>query len=367
MVKLLFVILFASACFSASTVNHLNTDEFPPDNWIDSVQLHDTIYFCSRSHGTQIKAGMDSLYRADSKYAVPEWHAVWGQPNAFWQGTGMEDTRTYLDAHPGVTIAMFVWCRELAADLWNSDSVVKYFDSLELLETEYPSVTFIYSTGNSQWYGGGANEMTNRWDRHLQIRSYCTTNDKWLFDFGNMDAYYWTGSAWNDSSYDYGSGTYDTVEMLHHEYDNVESEADPAHTTWANALNKGRAMWQLLAMISGWNSQRRSDWNMTPLVRFRDKNVTAYTYDPIFALRTDSSGALFRGSIGSASIHFWHYNVGGSTTTGTIAGSNLSHCGNGVWRARFPASDLNTTDSIFKYRMYGTNIDTTIVRQMRLR
>lgn len=364
------VIIAASLCYSARIVNHTSIVDFPPDSMIDSIQLHDTIYFCSRSHGTQIKAGMDSLARMDAKYAVPEWHAVWGQPVAFWQGTGAEDTRTYLDAHPGVTVAMFVWCRELAADLWTEANVIEYFDSLEMLEDEYPNITWVYSTGNSQWYGGSVSEMTNRWDRHLQIRSYCQTNDKWLFDFGNMDAYYWTGSAWTDSSYDYGNGTYDTVEMLHHEYDNVASEDDPQHTTWMNGLNKGRAMWQLLAMIRGWNpdaGSRRSDWNMTPIVRVKDKNTTAYTYDPIFALRTDSSGSLFRGSIGSASIHFWHYNIGGLTTAGAIAGSNLSHCGNGVWRARFPASDLNTTDSIFKYRMYGTNIDTTIVKQMRLR
>lgn len=360
--KLFFIFLMAFGCFAASTVNHLNTREFPPDNWIDSVQDHISVYFASTSHGTQIKSGIDSLQEIDAKYTSPTWDAEWYIPAEFYREGGAATTRSYLNANPSVNIAMFMWCDEFTTHDYNADSIQQYLDTMADFEADYPGVTFIYATANSQYYATNA-QVLNRHIRNCEIRHYCEDNDKWLFDFGDMDAWYWTGSAWSDSSFTYGDST---IPMLHNQYNDVEAEV-PAHTTWANALNKGRAMWQLLAMISGWNSQRRSDWNMTPLVRFRDKNVTAYTYDPIFALRTDSSGALFRGSIGSASIHFWHYNVGGSTTTGTIAGSNLSHCGNGVWRARFPASDLNMTDSIFKYRMYGTNIDTTIVRQMRLR
>lgn len=363
--------------FSGGVINHLNTVIMPPDSLIDSIQLHDTIYLCSRSHGTQIKAGMDSLARLDAKYATPEWHAVWGQPNAFWQGSGSEDTRTYLDAHPGVTVCMFVWCRELAADMWTSDSVIKYLDTMNLFEAEYPDIKFIYSTGNSQWYGGGNSEMINRWDRHEQIRDSCIVNDKWLFDFGNMDAYYWSGSAWTDSSYDYGNGTYDTVEMLHHEYDNVASEADPAHTTWTNGLNKGRAMWHLLAILRGWEGpqeqdqqERRANWSMVrPVVRTFGRTTSVYLYEPVFSSRADSSAKLYRGSITSSGIRMFTYNILGDTDRVTIPGDNLSQAGeSGIWQFKFPADSLPETDSICKFYPIGSEIDTAAwIHELRLR
>ena len=52
------------------------------------------------------------------------------------------------------------------------------------LEAAYPNVTFVYFTGNAQ------SGIENRYLRNEQIRQNCRENNKWLFDFADIDCWY---------------------------------------------------------------------------------------------------------------------------------------------------------------------------------
>jgi hypothetical protein len=66
-----------------------------------------------------------------------------------------------------------------------------------------------------------------------------------LFDFGDLDAWYYDGSTWDQATY-----TYDTA-AVPHEHPNFQGD-EAAHTTYASCEQKGRAVWWMLARIAGW-------------------------------------------------------------------------------------------------------------------
>ena len=53
------------------------------------------------------------------------------------------------------------------------------------LELDYPNVTFIYMTGHLD----GTGEEGNLNERNNQIRTYCLTFNKVLFDFADIESY----------------------------------------------------------------------------------------------------------------------------------------------------------------------------------
>jgi hypothetical protein len=159
-----------------------------------------------------------------------------------------------------------------------------------------------------------------------------------------------TVTSWNDTLIKFITPHLDTGR-----YDFVVSDGVTADTI----LN-----WHL------YQARRVTNWSLAAKVRRKSFNHIAYVVDPIFASRADSSRHLFRGSVSSAAIHAKSYHVGtaaGDTARYTISATQLNECGtSGLWQFKFLASDLNITDSIFRYWPYGTNIDTTIVNELRL-
>lgn len=112
-------------------------------------------------------------------------------------------------------------------------------------------------------------------------------------------------------------------------------------------------------------------WTLPIKVRIKPFNTKACVVDPIFSARVDSTRQLFKGFVSSAAIHAKSWNVGhaaGDTARYTISAAQLNQCGTtGLWQFKFLASDLNITDSIYRYWPYGTNIDTSSVNELRLR
>ena len=53
------------------------------------------------------------------------------------------------------------------------------------LENDYPNVRFVYMTGHLD--GSGTSGNLNQ--RNEQIRNYCTTNGKTLYDFNDIESY----------------------------------------------------------------------------------------------------------------------------------------------------------------------------------
>ncbi len=232
-----------------------------PDSWIDSVQVNIRMHYAHTSHGGQLTTGLDLIESDDSACDV-EIGSSWlpdvtgalcifdGQegdtyisPDLFWETAGgMNMTRDVLTDNPTINVCMWCWCGQM--DYYNEDQVQAYIDSMSVLENEYSGVTFVYMTGNAQSTGS---EGYNRYLRNQQVRDFCENNSKILFDFADLDAWWYNTSTsqWEQNTYSYSGSE---IPLEHEEFNGDEA----GHTTFESCRQKGRAVWWMLAMIDGW-------------------------------------------------------------------------------------------------------------------
>lgn len=103
-----------------------------------------------------------------------------GNPN---RTAWAEATRIYLNNHNDINVIIWSWCGQVSNA--NEDSIKLYLDLMTQLEEEYPSVVFVYMTGHLD----GSGEEGNLNQRNEQIRKYCRDNNKFLYDFADIESY----------------------------------------------------------------------------------------------------------------------------------------------------------------------------------
>lgn len=260
------LVLCASSAASAQqglTVRHENTELSDiPGDMIDSVQAMVKIHYAHTSHGEQLIYGLTEIRNGDPFYdfayqlnSLPadtgklcifdgQASGIYITPDLYWEtGAGMDMTRAVLDANPQITLSMWAWCTQL--DTYTEGQVTAYLDSINALEDEYPNVTFVYMTGNAQATGA---EGYNRFLRNQQIRAYCAGNGKVLYDFADLDAWWYDPASgeWEWSSYQFEGAD---VPVEHPQFHGDEA----SHTTLESCAQKGRALWYMTAMLAGWS------------------------------------------------------------------------------------------------------------------
>lgn len=223
------------------------------------------------SHGSQLTSGMTGLVGfAGSQYAFngtgtdgalelrdgPFSGAYdLGNPDrTAWAAA----TRTYLDANPEVNVVIWSWCGQVSSA--SEEDINTYLGLMEQLEQDYPGVTFVYMTGHLD----GSGLTGNLHLRNEQIRDYCATNDKVLYDFADIESYdpddvYFGDKIPNDNC-DYDSddnGSRDgnwAIEWQDQHTEGVEwYSCSSAHSQPLNANLKAYAAWWLWARIAGWS------------------------------------------------------------------------------------------------------------------
>ncbi len=242
-------------------INHNCTNyQRIPASYLNMIKATNfNVHYAHTSHGGQLTEGLDLINSGNATFnhtatycdIAPSGDSLdifdgqenitgpydYITPDLYWERDyGLALTRFVLDNHP-INVSMWMFCTQL--DGADSSWVQSYLANITSLEAAYPDVVFVYMTGNAQATGW---DGYNRHVNNEAIRQYCITNNKWLFDFGDIDC--WYGSVENAYTYD--------GHRIPEEHQQYHYPDGSAHTNDASCLRKGGATWWLLARILGW-------------------------------------------------------------------------------------------------------------------
>lgn len=281
-------ILAALACLSACktadpdgsgggprTVDHTDADaSVIPDSVIARIKALD-VYFEHASVGGRITGGpreyvrsnlggLDFLAASNARYAYAHEHIS-------DDGTGPLST-AWIDAHDGLVenmrgnpgspdysqkIDRFV-ARLENGDFASHFDVVMFklcwidtggtaqqaFDAakaaISSLEARYPSVVFVWWTQPIIQQNTSERTANNRRDDYnALVRSYCSANNKYLFDIADIESHDPSGTSLVD-----GNGNH---------YLDAAYASDEGHPNETGATRLANAWWVLMARVCGWN------------------------------------------------------------------------------------------------------------------
>jgi hypothetical protein len=240
-----------------------------PAEWITTAKQSLHIAYGHTSHGSQLTDGMTGL--VSFKGAGYSWnnggssgaldlhdYAMSGDLGAPDRTTWAALTRTYLAANTDVNVIIWSWCGQVSTA--TESDITNYLNLMTALENDFKNVKFIYMTGHLD----GSGLTGNLHIRNEQIRNYCKTNNKILFDFADIEYYnpdgvYFGDKKPNDAcAYDTnGDGSLDGNWAI--EWQNTHTQGtdwyncSSAHSQPLNANQKAYAAWWLWARLAGWD------------------------------------------------------------------------------------------------------------------
>jgi len=266
-------LLLAASSFSGSQiiVDHDCTKLTQvPETWITQAKSNLHIAYGHTSHGSQLTTGMTGLVGFTGGYGGSQFawnnggtgggldlhdYAMDGDCGYYPQW--VNNTRTYLNtpANSDVNVIIWSWCGQHAG-YTQQQMIDQYLAPMAQLELDYPGVRFVYMTGHLDYA-----QRTNTSARNQQIRDYCRTNGKILYDFADIESYdpdgmyypYATDGCdyYSDEVYTYVGNWADNWQNSH--VKDVEwYECSSAHSKSLNANLKAYAAWWLWARLAGW-------------------------------------------------------------------------------------------------------------------
>jgi hypothetical protein len=257
---------------AAIIIDHTCTDlSKVPQAWIDQAKANLRITYGHTSHGSQLVTGIEA-FRGDPGsayyctisgygYDAESFLNDYGMPGANDLGspdrtTWATATRDLLNQAGGCNrnVVMWSWCGQVDA---SPEEIDTYLNLMNQLEIDFPNVTFVYMTGHLT--GTGQDGNVNQ--RNEQIRSYCRSHNKILFDFADIESYDPGGLTnymvlYADDGCYYPGGNWAQQWIAAHPGSELAQIAascgDCAHSERLNCVLKGRAFWWMMARLAGW-------------------------------------------------------------------------------------------------------------------
>ena len=239
-----------------------------PQAAIETAKANLIIAYGHTSHGSQLVTGMTGLvtymgalyeFNGDGSEGALQLRDMpfsgaydLGNPDrTAWAAA----TRTYLEAHTEVNVIIWSWCGQVSDA--TEENINTYLSLMNSLESDYPDVAFVYMTGHLD----GSGLTGNLHLRNEQIREYCRSHDKILYDFADIETYDPDGTYFGDKipndACDYdtdGNLTRDGNWAIEWQNANPGEWYDclSAHSQPLNANLKAYAAWHLWARLAGW-------------------------------------------------------------------------------------------------------------------
>ena len=226
------------------------------------------------SHGSQVISGMSGLMSFNGTPLSPSTYAFneggtggaldlddyfvdgdLGNPDfSSWASR----TRTYLNRpeNHDVNVVIWSWCGQVAGA--SEAQIDTYLSLVDRLEQEYKNVTFVYMTGHLD--GSGVTGNLNQ--RNNQIRDWCRSHNRVLYDFADIESYDPDGNGYfalgaNDGCYYQTTAGATRNWAQDWQASHLKGEdwysCSPAHTEDLNGNLKAYAAWHLFARLAGWN------------------------------------------------------------------------------------------------------------------